>query len=322
MRNSVLAAVCGGLFAVGAADPAPGQARHWDEPGPCDRECLNGIVDAYLEAIVANDPSAAPLADDIRYTENTEVLEVGEGLWETADAGPSDFRIRVPDPVARQVGFIGVMVESASPVLLALRLKVEDGEVTEAEHLVARDLGESNLANLDAPREDLLETVPADERLPRELMLILGGSYYTSIEQLDGDATLYADDCERHENGLVTAGGEGTGLDGEPRRGCRAQIDSRVFAYIDSIDLRRVWIADETTGLVFGLSQFRHSMEQTEFQVYDREGELTTREIDFEPFDLPAAHIFKIQNNRIHEIEAMGFMQPYMSKNGWSEFLR
>lgn len=322
MTTRVLAAVCGTLLAIGAAGPAAGQARLWDEPGPCDRECLNGLVDSYLSAIVANDPGAAPLADDVRFTENTEQLEVGEGLWESADAGPTEFDIRVPDAVARQVGFLGVMVESDSPVLLALRLKVEDGEITEAEHLVARDLGEDNLENLDTPRPDLLATVPRRERLSRELMLVLGQSYYTSIEQLDGSASLYAEDCVRQENGLVTAGGEGTGLDGEPRRGCAEQMDARVFAYIDDIALRRVWIADEQTGLVFGLSQFRHSMEQTEFEVYDREGNVTTREIDFEPFDLPAAHILKIENERIHEIEAMGYMAPYMSTNGWSEFLR
>lgn len=322
MKKLFLAGVCVSFVAAWAAEPAAGQARLWDEPGPCDRECLNGLVDTYLEAMVAQDPEAAPLADDIRYTENTRPLEIGEGLWETASAGATDFRIYVPDPVARQVGFMGVVVDSDAPALLALRLKVEDGEITEAEHVVARDLGPSNLANLETPRPGLLETVPEAERLPRELMLILGGSYYDSIEQSDGEASLYADDCERRENGIVTAGGEGTGFDGEPRLGCAEQMDTRVFTYIDSIDLRRVWIADEETGLVFGLSQFRHSMEDDEITVYDRDGELTTREVDFDPFDLPAAHIFKIRGGRIHEIEAMGFMRPYMSSNGWSEFLR
>jgi hypothetical protein len=42
----------------------------------------------------------------------------------------------------------------------------------------------------------------------------------------------------------------------------------------------------------------------------------------FNPFDLPAAHIFKVRDNRIHEIEALGFTMPYMSKGGWSDFLR
>jgi hypothetical protein len=40
------------------------------------------------------------------------------------------------------------------------------------------------------------------------------------------------------------------------------------------------------------------------------------------PFDLEAAHIFKIQNGKIHEIEAMGFSLPLNSKNGWIDFVR
>jgi len=38
----------------------------------------------------------------------------------------------------------------------------------------------------------------------------------------------------------------------------------------------------------------------------------------FNPFDLPAAHIFKIgADGRVHEIEAMGFTAPYDSPTGW-----
>jgi hypothetical protein len=121
---------------------------------------------------------------------------------------------------------------------------------------------------------------------------------------------------------MITAGGEGTGFDGLPRQGCHAQMDSRVFTYIDDIDHRRVWIADEVTGLVFGLSHFRHSMQNKEITVIGRDGQPTTRPMNFDPFDLPAAHIFKIRNSRIDEIEAMGFTMPYMTKNGWTDFLR
>ena len=44
--------------------------------------------------------------------------------------------------------------------------------------------------------------------------------------------------------------------------------------------------------------------------------------MNFNPFDLEAAHIFKIAGGRIHEIEAMGFSLPLNSKNGWSNFTR
>lgn len=318
----VVRALCASFVLAGVAGTAAGQARLWDEPGPCDRACLHGMVDTYLAALVAHDPGAAPLSSGIRFVENAEPARVGQGLWATASAVPTTFAIYVPDPVARQVGFIGMMEEAGNPIQFGLRLKVDDGEITEAEHLVVRSFRGDNLANLRTVRPGFLQTVPRADRLPRELMLVIAGSYYDSIEQSDGSATLYAEDCERHENGMITAGREGIGFGGLPIQGCQAQMDSRAMSYIDSIDFRRVWIADEVTGLVFGLSQFRHSMKDREIQVYGRNGELATREVDFDPFDLPAAHIFKIQDARIHAIEAMGFMVPYMSTNGWTHFLK
>jgi hypothetical protein len=36
-----------------------------------------------------------------------------------------------------------------------------------------------------------------------------------------------------------------------------------------------------------------------------------------EPYDLPAAHIFKITGGQIHEVEAIGIFVPYGSKTGW-----
>jgi hypothetical protein len=135
-------------------------------------------------------------------------------------------------------------------------------------------------------------------------------------------ASLFADDCERRENGMITAGGSGESAFGGPRQGCNAQLDTRALSYIDSIDLRRVWIADEVTGLAFGISQFRQSMQDKTMDVYATNGRLTEREVDFSPFDLPAMHVFKIRGGKIHEIEAMGFMTPYLSENGWNPHLR
>ena len=38
----------------------------------------------------------------------------------------------------------------------------------------------------------------------------------------------------------------------------------------------------------------------------------------FEPFDLPAAHIFKVgADGLVHEIEAVGFVAPLNSPTGW-----
>src|SRR4051794_23182787 len=98
--------------------------------------------------------------------------------------------------------------------------------------------------------------------------------------------------------------------------GCRAQLFTRAMSYIKRIEPRRVEIVDVETGLVFGLSQFRHAMEEKTLKIVGVPG-VESQAMNFDPFDLPAAHIFKIRGGKIHEIEAMGFMLPYNSKTGW-----
>jgi hypothetical protein len=39
-------------------------------------------------------------------------------------------------------------------------------------------------------------------------------------------------------------------------------------------------------------------------------------DMNFKPFDLPAAHIFKIRDGKIHEIEAMGFLSVSAVRRG------
>jgi hypothetical protein len=288
-------------------------------PGQCNRSCLKNTADKYLAALVAHDPSQVSLAPNVKFVENTVPMHPGDGLWKTASAVPTTFKIYVPDPVSEEVGFLGVMQENDKPVLLALRLKVQNGKITEAEHLIARNLMARNLANLKTPRPGLLATVPPAERIPRAQMLKDGLSYYTALVTSDGKAAPFADDCLRHENGMQTTGNPppakpGFGTMGA--MGCAAQLDTRVMSYITRIEPRRVEIADPETGLVFGLSQFRQPMKEKTLKIVGVPG-VDHVDMNFKPFDLPAAHIFKIRNGRIHEIEAMGFLMPYNSKTGW-----
>ena len=53
------------------------------------------------------------------------------------------------------------------PIMLGLRLKIVNGQITEAEHLIARNLSARSLANLETPRPGLLAHGPARERVPR-----------------------------------------------------------------------------------------------------------------------------------------------------------
>ncbi len=284
-------------------------------PEHCDRACLIKVMNDYVAALVAHDPSKVDFATDVKFVENIQRMKPGEGLWKTASAPPTTFKIYVPDPVSEQVGFMCVMKENDKPIQLVVRLKLENGKIVEAEHLIARNLRETSLKNLQTPRPGLLAKVPPSDRVPRAEMLKIGASYYTALTTANGKAAPFAADCERHENGMQTTGVSGPNH--MPPMGCEAQLNTHVFDYITKIEPRRVNIADPETGLVLGLSQFRQPMKEQTEKVVGADGKTTTIPMNFKPFDLPAAHIFKISGGKIHEIEAMGFTAPYNSKTGW-----
>jgi hypothetical protein len=315
----------------------------------CDRACLTGIADRYLAALVAHDPSKAPMAPNAKFTEQSKVLAVGEGLWKSAVEGPTTFKIPVADPVAGQIGVILMM--KASPVAfpappgrggapptvdngpatiqLALRLKVQNRQVTEAEHVIARITAPSQLNALKTPRPAFANTVPVADRNPRSIMFVIANAYYDALVLGDGELAPFANDCGRRENGMHTAGvgrpadapPPPAGFGGTPDD-CAGQLTARAMTYIGSIDLRRIWIADDEKGLVFAYSMFRHPMEQKTITILNTDGSTSERPMNFNPFDLEAAHIFKISGGKIHEIEAMGFTLSLHSKNGWSPFTK
>jgi hypothetical protein len=65
-------------------------------PAPCDRRCLSGLLDGYVDALVAHEPSRLPLAPAVRFAENGQRLELGDGLWHTA-TGKGGYRLDLAD---------------------------------------------------------------------------------------------------------------------------------------------------------------------------------------------------------------------------------
>jgi hypothetical protein len=307
-------------------------ALHAAEPS-CDRSCLVGIADAYLAAIAAHDPSKAPLSDGIAFVENVKKLRPGEGLWADAAGAATKFRLYVPDPVAGTVGLMTVIDRrgaggAAVPAQLAARLLVVSGKIVEAEHLVADVTSPEAVARLQAPRANLVATVPERERSPRAELAAIAGTYYDALDDSDGTLAPFAQDCEREENGLITAGPrlgpapfESVDVNGRSpppvARDCVGQMSSRRFAYIDTIDNRRVFAVDPVQGLAMGLSHFRQSMAKGPQLMIAADGSRVMWQEKRDPYDLPAAHLFKITHGQIHEVEAVGIFVPYASPTGW-----
>ena len=299
----------------------------------CDRACLIALTNDYVAGLEGKSADGIPFSDEVRIVENLRRIRAGEGLWTDITGAGTDFSVVVPDEANQTAGWIGMVERDGEPTVVAVRLKLDPrGSIVEAEHLYAAvdtdtPLGESQLANLQTVRPGLLAEVPEGNRMMHDALIALGASYYDALDDNDGTLMPFAADCERHENGMVTAGGNaGPGPNGpQPHpvaRDCAGQLTSGVFQYIDRIENRRVFAADPVTGLVMGLSHFRHPMDFEPYEVtaqdgtkleYDRDDEM-----QFDPFDLPAAHIFKIgADGEVHEIEAMGFQAPLNSATGW-----
>jgi hypothetical protein len=141
MRTGWLAA----LFVVTASSAAWAQPR---VAPPCDRACLEGYVDRYLDAMLANDVSPKLFARDVKFTENGIRLPLGnEGLW-FGMSGRGKYKFYVPDIETQQIAFIGTIVENTATrgantgqgnlVAIALRLKVVGGLIAEVEQLAIR----------------------------------------------------------------------------------------------------------------------------------------------------------------------------------------
>lgn len=297
-------------------------------PASCDRQCLIDVANSYLGALTAKDAGRVPLASDVKFVENAKRAKPGDGLWKTITAGPTEFRIIVPDPVSQQVAGIVMVQSEGKPAQLGFRLKLANGRITEAEHLIAMTR-EQFLPNLQTVRPGINKEVPYEYADSRGRLLHIAKAYYDALDLNNGSLAPFAADCERRENGIRTApsGGlasSGPALPGTPARvpglqgmlDCKTQLDTQTFEYITKIDNRRVDIADEKTGLAVGFSHFHHAMTQHDFP-YLNSPDRNTVNIGSQPFDLPAMHIYKIWGGQIHEIEAMGFTTGYNVPTGW-----
>jgi len=221
-------------------------------------------------------------------------------------------------------GQIGVIEESHKPTILGARLKVVAGKITEIDHLVIHAGNQPLNPNMAKPRPGLVEPLKPSERLPREDILKIANSYYDAIVEDNGNVAPFADECQRRENGGTSANDQEQSAEDAKkddfsvfrRMKCGEQLSTGVMSYITDINRRRLIAADEEMGLVFAYSIFVHDGEPKVMKIVGVPG-ITERPNRYGPFDLPAAHMFKIRGGKIYEIEAIGYMSRHGIKSGW-----
>jgi len=329
MRGALtsLALAAAGVFAAQAVVPVG--ASTGPIPLNCDRACLEGLVSQYLAAVVAHDPSRLPLSEDVMYTENDQVMKVGDGFWKTA-AGVGNYKHVFADPEFGQVALMGTMQEAGSPLLFSLRLRVELGRITEIESVYFRSGGggPNNIAGTDqgGKVEDIwLRSIPPAQRLSRQQMISIADGYFTGLQKNDGKGIHgtgtypFTSDCHRIENGAPTTN--------VPRPAnqpadaiyafsmdCLSQFKLGYYFVVQSIHHRRYPLVDSERGVVWSHAVFD--------QGTVNEGVLSDgRPYKFAGFNRPGSILvteaFLIEDAKIRRVEMIGPSVPYHLNSPW-----
>ncbi len=243
------------------------------ESRDCNRTCLLGLLDQYLNAVVQHNPAAVALSPGYRQTDNAVVLRPGQGVWQTAKALGKVQR-RYVDPVTGNVAYFGTLEEvSGNAAVVTLRLKVEDRKVTEAEWYLARkgDPGigvgagaQANAAFWDpeylAKNPPVERVVPKAERVSRNDLISITNSYFDSLSARDGRVMIAHPGCIRLENGVRTTQRDASAKLPPNAPGIyKGQTDCMnegAMANIFAVVARRFPVVDEEAGVVLGLGVF------------------------------------------------------------------
>lgn len=178
----------------------------------CDRACLGGMITQYVDALVARDPSRLRLAANVRYTEDSQEIALGDGVWKTV-TGKGTFRHDYLDTRKQIAAAHVVLLEDANQILYSVLLYVQDRKITGIETLVQRITPSSRFqpTELGKPVRGLNDPVPAGKKQSRASMIQTALGYTEGLRIGSfRDATRFAPETYRVENGVITAG-EGCG---------------------------------------------------------------------------------------------------------------
>ena len=179
----------------------------------CDKACLEHTADLYRAAYLKHDAKLAPFARKVRFTENNVEMEFPDGTWDTVNEEVGS-ALTLSDPVTGNVGIYMAIIQSKdTPGFLAVRLKVQRGQISEVEHIIST---RRNLSSPPTPigdvREfkhdpDLAQAVPTAERISRERLIAHANGYFSTLQNNTGEirGTRFAPDATRYENGLKFA---------------------------------------------------------------------------------------------------------------------
>jgi hypothetical protein len=266
----------------------------------CDRECLRSMMTTFLYALLEHDASKVPVAGRVRVTEDgIEKPLANVGLLRTVTR-LRGYRQDILDERAGMAGAHVVVEEVGAPVLLVVRLKVEDHRLTEIETVATRSRPDGLIFNIDglSAASEAMNYAPRREQLAsREAAIEAALHYPTGLNAATTFAAVnapFAPNAYRVENGQVMAGPDCTFAPG-----CQniATQSLAIFERLGDVHTRVIGV-DERLGIVWLRMAWGAQREGGD--------QLTVWEA------------FKVYDGRIHAVEAFMKILPIeLRSGGW-----
>lgn len=311
-----------------AAAPVTATSAPQDPQLACDRACLQATAEGYLKALVAHDPKLLTLDEHIRFTEDGQELQLGDGFWNTA-SGIGAAEQFYPDPATQQITFLGTMREFDSLVMMAMRLKVHDRRLSEVETLFYRkgagpewsDAGVDASNSRGAADSSWLVPIPTALRGTREQLTAVALAWMNALAHFDAKAVLpVSDDCVRYENGARVSGNSrvviGEGGFNLAALGCKEQLQSGYFSAITRIHHRRVVAVDPDNGTVVIWANLDQAGTRA-LKLAD--GHTLSARVLSQPASTEAMLVFRIEGGAIRRVQMLTRAVPYHMNPGWEE---
>jgi len=224
-------------------------------------------------------------APDVRFTENGTELKLTQGLWTLARSLGSYRQDFAEVPAGQTAGFV-LLDDEGGDVLLAFRMKVVEHKVTELETTLCRSGEATFFSPSSLEHNDLYDQdIDVARRVTRDELIATVDLYFKGLESGDGSSIPFDAGARRNENGTTTAMGSGL-------------QNVAMFSYIEQID-RRYVLVDVERGNVLPWVLFQIPM--------GLGGSRT----------LHLAELFKVDNAKIMDIQAIMVNQPLGMPGGW-----
>ncbi len=275
----------------------------------CNKACLEGIADQYRAAYLAHDPSKAPFAARVRFTENNVQMRFPDATWDTVtqEVGPA---LTLSDTQTGNVGIYTTIMQNDTPGFLAVRLKVQGGRIGEVEHIIStkRNLSSPPTPIGDVhefkPDPDFTRVVPVADRISRARLIAHANGYFSTLEHNNGEirGTRFAPNAVRHENGLKFADIE-------------QGFKSGRYLFNERVRDRDFFLVDEERQVVMSRGFIDHKGVLDNYTLTDGTPQ---KSVFREPQTWSFLESFKIRNDMIAGVQATFVQAAYYTRSPWT----